>query len=37
VARIARALDDGAKPRREAALRLLGAIDELLAERPEND
>jgi len=37
VARIARALDDGAKPRREAALRLLEAIDELLAERPEND
>lgn len=37
VARIARALDDAPKPRREAALRLLEAIEELLADRPEND
>ena len=37
VARIARALDEAPKSRREAALRLLEAIDELLAERPEND
>jgi hypothetical protein len=37
VARISRALDEAPKRRREAALRLLEAIDELLAERPEND
>ena len=37
VARIARALDAAPKRRREAALRLLEAIDELLADRPEND
>ena len=37
VARIARALDEAPKSRGEAALRLLEAIDELLAERPEND
>ncbi|MEP6978464.1 MAG: GAF domain-containing protein [Thermoleophilia bacterium] len=37
VARIARALDEAPKGRQEAALRLLEAIDELLADRPEND
>ena len=37
VARIARDLDEAPKRRREAALRLLEAIDELLAERQEND
>lgn len=37
VARIARALDEAPKSRGEAALRLLEAIEELLAERPEND
>ena len=37
VARIAQALDEAPKRRREAALRLLEAIDELLADRPEND
>ncbi len=37
VARIARALDEAPKGRGEAALRLLEAIDELLADRPEND
>ena len=37
VARIARALDEAPKRRGEAALRLLEAIDDLLAERPEND
>ena len=37
VARIARALDAAPKRRREAALRLLEAIDELLADRPEYD
>jgi GAF domain-containing protein len=37
VARIARALDEAPKSRREAAVRLLEAIDELLAERHEND
>ena len=37
VARIARALDQAPKRRGEAALRLLEAIDELLADRPEND
>ena len=37
VARIARALDEAPTRRQEAALRLLEAIDELLAERPEND
>ncbi len=37
VARIARALDEAPMGRQEAALRLLEAIDELLADRPEND
>ena len=37
VARIARALDEEPTRRREATLRLLEAIEELLAERPEND
>ena len=37
VARIARALDQAPKRKGEAALRLLEAIDELLADRPEND
>ena len=37
VARIARALDEAPKRRKEAALRLLEAIDELLADRAEND
>jgi GAF domain-containing protein len=37
VARIARALDEAPKNRREAAVRLLEAIDELLADRPDND
>jgi GAF domain-containing protein len=37
VARIARALDEAPTRRQEAALRLLEAIDELLADRPEND
>jgi GAF domain-containing protein len=37
VARIARTLDEAPKRRGEAALRLLEAIDDLLAERPEND
>ena len=37
VARIARALDEEPTSRREATLRLLEAIEELLAERPEND
>ena len=37
VARIARALDEAPKRRQEAALRLLEAIDDLLADRPEND
>ena len=37
VARIAQALDEAPKGRREAALRLLEAIDELLGDRPEND
>ncbi|MDQ5822264.1 MAG: GAF domain-containing protein [Actinomycetota bacterium] len=37
VARIARALDEAPRPRREATLRLLEAIEELLADRPEND
>jgi GAF domain-containing protein len=37
VARIARVLDEAPRSRREAAVRLLEAIDELLAERPEND
>jgi GAF domain-containing protein len=37
VARIARALDEEPTRRRDATLRLLEAIEELLAERPEND
>ena len=37
VARIARALDEEPARRRDATLRLLEAIEELLAERPEND
>ena len=37
VARIARALDEAPNSRREAAVRLLEAIDELLADRPEYD
>ena len=37
VARIARALDEEPTRRREATLRLLEAIEELLADRPEND
>jgi GAF domain-containing protein len=37
VARIARTLDEAPKRRQEAALHLLEAIDELLADRPEND
>ena len=37
VARIARALDAEPTRRREATLRLLEAIEELLADRPEND
>ena len=37
VARIARALDEEPVRRRDATLRLLEAIEELLAERPEND
>ena len=36
VARIARALDEEPARRRDATLRLLEAIEELLAERPEN-
>jgi GAF domain-containing protein len=37
VARIARTLDEAPNRRQEAALHLLEAIDELLADRPEND
>jgi len=37
VARIARALDEEPTRRREGTLRLLEAIQELLADRPEND
>jgi hypothetical protein len=37
VARIARALDEEPRRRKDATLRLLEAIEELLADRPEND